>query len=253
LTTPTSLVSRDIGFYIFTVNGDQVTADYYAVTVPIMMGSGEVDLIAISAGGNGGKQPNTFTMRETFGYSLNGKEFLIASAGEYTAVEDSSPTTSGYVGTSAQILAGTNTNTITDANGVALTKAVNTGWAPQESGETISDVLTLLGMGSLGVVTSSGVEINTNVQETDIYVLQLTVDSTETLGNIAKGGHGLATLNPAGVWVNAVNRNAGNATEANRIKFVSGPWVPGYGLGTYGVNGATAWAVVNHQGQFAIV
>ena len=43
LSTSTNPVSRDIGFYIFTVDGANVTADYYAVTVPVVAGSGETD------------------------------------------------------------------------------------------------------------------------------------------------------------------------------------------------------------------
>ena len=37
-------------------------------------------------------------------------------------------------------------------------------------------------------------------------------------------------------------------------QFVVGPWEPGYGLGTYGVDPSskTAWAVVNYNGDFAV-
>jgi hypothetical protein len=33
---------------------------------------------------------------------------------------------------------------------------------------------------------------------------------------------------------------------------VNGPWKAAYGLGSYGVSGDSAWAVVNFQGTFAI-
>ena len=139
-------------------------------------------------------------------------------------------------------------NTITDANGVSLTKAVHTGWARQEF-ETFSDVLTLVGMGSLGVVSGGQVISNPNPDQTDVYALQLKVDSIEQLGNIAKGEAGLAALDQKGRWVNAVDLNIGSGNHPN---FVNGPCKSGYGLGTFGVDGKKAWAVVNFQGQFAI-
>lgn len=38
-------------------------------------------------------------------------------------------------------------------------------------------------------------------------------------------------------------------------RFVKGSWNPGYGLGTYGVDPftPTAWVLVNHEGEFAVV
>jgi hypothetical protein len=47
--------------------------------------------------------------------------------------------------------------------------------------------------------------------------------------------------------VNAVSQNFGGSPN-----FVNGPWKTGYALGTYGVSGSSAWAVVNFQGTFAI-
>ena len=179
---------------------------------------------------------------------MNGQEFLIPSGGSYSAVNDSSPADDDFAVTSAQILYGTNSNTITDANGVKLTKAVHTGWARQER-DSISDVLTLGGMGSLGVYSGGQVISNPNPDQTDVYALELKVDSTERLENIAKGEAGLAALDQKGRWVNAVDLNIGSG---NHPKFVNGPWKSSYGLGTFGVDGKKAWAVVNFQGQFAI-
>jgi hypothetical protein len=245
LSTSTNAVSRDIGFYIFTVDSPNVTADYYAVTVPVVYSDANEVLLPTTTGGN---QSNAFTKRETFGYSLNGKEFPVASGASYASVKDSSPSDYGFVGTSAAILAGTNSNTITDANGVSLTKAVHTGWSAQER-ETVSDILTLWGLGSLGVISGGQVVANPNPDQTDVYVLQLKVDSYGQLGNIARGDAGLAALDQKGNWVNAVKLNTG---VTNNPKFVNGPWQSGYGLGSYGVSGNKAWAVVNFQGQFAI-
>ena len=68
----------------------------------------------------------------------------------------------------------------------------------------------------------------------------------QQLGN---GGFGIATRDPEGNWVNAVDMNFGGTKE-----FVKGPWEPGYELGTYGVDPKTktAWAVVNFNGDFAV-
>jgi len=63
------------------------------------------------------------------------------------------------------------------------------------------------------------------------------------------GEEGIATLNNDGEWVNAVELNKGG-----KETFVSGPWKPQYGLGTYGIDTSTGtvWAVLNYNGDFAV-
>jgi hypothetical protein len=63
------------------------------------------------------------------------------------------------------------------------------------------------------------------------------------------GRFGLATRDAGGKWVAAVDGNFGGTK-----RFVMGPWRAGYGLGTYGVDPKTrtAWAVINHEGEFAV-
>ena len=60
---------------------------------------------------------------------------------------------------------------------------------------------------------------------------------------------GIATLDAEGNWINAVDRNSGGTKQ-----FVEGPWSASYGLGTYGIDTGTktAWAVVNHAGDFVV-
>jgi hypothetical protein len=67
--------------------------------------------------------------------------------------------------------------------------------------------------------------------------------------HLGNGGFGIATRNADGSWVNAVDLNAGGTKT-----FVVGPWEASHGLGTYGVDPGTktAWAVVNHAGDFAV-
>jgi len=67
---------------------------------------------------------------------------------------------------------------------------------------------------------------------------------------MAVGSFALATLDDEGNWNNAVDKNIGGTK-----KFVVGSWKPSYTLGTYGVDPYThtAWAVINYEGDFAIV
>jgi hypothetical protein len=60
----------------------------------------------------------------------------------------------------------------------------------------------------------------------------------------------LNTKDENGSWVQAVDKNNGG-----KKKFVLGPWNKVYPLGTYGVdpNTHTAWAVINHASQFAVM
>ncbi len=55
------------------------------------------------------------------------------------------------------------------------------------------------------------------------------------------GEEGIATLNNDGEWVNAVELNKGG-----KETFVSGPWKPQYGLGTYGIDTSTGTVREGH-------
>jgi hypothetical protein len=225
-------ISQDlyyIPYYIVTVDGPKVTIDYYAV----------------NSNGNGSNIPTTPTLtgnwqkRETFGYSLNGKEFMIPQSASYTSVQDAVPAgvdayNNTFFGTSAQILGGTNGSTVKDHSGRPLTKAVNTGWAPRTSA-TLSDSLTLWGMAD--VAASS----------TDTYALSMTYDPSVAVN--------VNTINAGQVVVLAAQDANGNWVQAAGKKFILGPYNAKYPLGTYGVNPATntAWAVVNQGGTFAAI
>ncbi len=217
-----------VGYYIVTVDGPRVTVDYYASPNGCNGDCDETyDVI-----------PYTFVKHETFGYSLNGREFLVAQGQSYTTVQDS------FGGTTARILDGSNGSTAADYAGRAFTKAVDTGWAPKTVGtpkadsDPASDVLTLWGMADLGRA------------DTDVFALSMNYDPAKSRPeHLGQGLFGLATRDAEGSWVNAVDRNIGGTK-----KFVMGPWHPGYELGTYGVDPGTktAWAVVNYNGDFAV-
>jgi hypothetical protein len=169
-----------------------------------------------------------FTRQETFGYSLNGREFLVPEGGSYDVVADQ------FQGTRAVILGGMNTSRAADAAGRKLTRDVTTGWAPagRRSG-LASSVLTLEGLSDVGASAS------------DAYALAMS-----TTDRLSRGGVWiLESQNGAGRWVNTVELNKGGAA-----RFVRGPWKSGDALGTYGFDAATAaaWAVVNHTGLFAL-
>ena len=235
-----------VGFYIFTVDGPRVAVDFYSTAIGPDYGDpvgNENKLTATPAG-------TQFFKRETFGYSLNGKEFLVAQGASYAGVHDS------FKGTVARILGGTNKNAAKDASGRGLIKSVNTGWSMPRSreDEVASYVLTLWGTAdnlSLIDETLTGRIPSADRPATgDAYALSLSYDKEGTRGVKVTNGHfGIASRDASGHWVNAVNRNAGG-TKA----FVAGPYNAAYGLGTYGVDAAarTAWAVVNYDGDFAV-
>ena len=141
-----------IGYYVYTVRGPKVRVDYYAATVNPTLSSGEYLLSTTPA--------MTFTKRESYGYSLNGKEFQVPEGQSYTSVADS------FEGTTARILGGVNGSKATDAAGRALTKTVDTGWSSQGDRccDLSSNVLTLWGMEDIGGKT------------TDTYALSMSYD-----------------------------------------------------------------------------
>jgi hypothetical protein len=176
--------------------------------------------------------PLAFVKRETFGYGLNGKEFIVPEGQSYTSVSDS------FGGTTATILSGTNMNTAMDASGRGLSTAVDTGWA----GATCATSSAILSLWITPTTLGSA--------QTDTYALALTAaNSTIPAATLASGSFGLATQDANGSWINAVDQNFGGVKT-----FVSGPWTAGAVLGTYGVDPATgtAWAVVNYSANFAV-
>jgi len=211
------------------VDGPNVTVDYYSAMVNPTLSGGDYLITATPT--------LNFTMRETFGYGLNGRQFMVAEGDSYTVVSDT------FGDTSARILSGTNASTATDSSGRALTRDVDTGWMPKNNGVLASDILTLWGMDDTGNPLNAEGDVTTGT-----YTLSMSYDPElpEHLGN---GGFGIAARDSNGNWVNAVDLNLGGTRQ-----FVKGAWKAGYGLGTYGVDPKTktAWAVLNFNGSFAV-
>ncbi len=215
--TPVAQELETIGYYIVTVDGAKVTVDFYSAEVASpFTTTGDLH----------------FTLRQSFGYSLLGKEFLVAQGESYDKVAD------GFAGTTAAIIGGSNTSTEKDGSNRPLSKQINTGWSMRNV-HTISNILTLWGIAGLGTAPTSD----------DVYTLSISYDErAEWRMPLRQGRIGIATQDERGKWVNAAEKTGGAAS------FVYGPWQPGYGLGTYGVDTATntAWAVVNYDGDFAV-
>jgi hypothetical protein len=217
-----------VGYYVYGVDGPRVTVDFYGSTnvSPIISNPLTTPIKPDAEYLITTTPAMQLAKRESFGYSLNGKQFVIAEGQPYTVVQDA------FLGTSARILGGTNGDASVDGSLRPYSRAVNTGWTLPDP-RTSSAILTLWGMVSLGA------------SQTDTYALSLSYAG----GHMTDGSFGLAARDPAtGAWVNAVDLDVGGAKT-----FVVGAWDASYGLGTYGIDPVTGtvWAVVNHAGDFA--
>jgi len=227
--TPVAQELYTVGYYIFTVDGPNVTVDFYSDThgnwksdasYPLGTGRPDTNITPVL----------TFARKQTFGYSQNGTEFLVAEGASY-------PTTPfTFSGTTAQFLAGSNTSTAMDYISRKLTHAVDIGWDAATCA-TSSAILSLWGTTDIG--SSSG----------DTIALSMSFDRNSVSdATLVSGNFGLAAVDGAGNLTGAVAQNVGGTPN-----FVFGPWNASYTLGTYGVDPDTntAWAVVNHAGRFA--
>lgn len=219
-----------VGYYIVTVDGPLVSVDFHSAPAHPQPdgpkgGPGVEYLITTTPALD-------FSWRETFGYGLGGKRFLVGAGQELKAVSDKGPG-----GTAMRILAGKNGNYAMDLSGRPFGLAISTGW--RGDADAAGEVLAL-----------SGLACELGSRRTDVYVLSLGYDTERvSRSGILSGALALASLDAKeGRWLRAVERNLGGGRE-----FVMGPWRPGYPLGTHGVDTATrsVWAVLNHQGQFA--
>ena len=240
-----------VGYYIYTVDGPRVTVDYYADDHGSWQSDanypyGTLDLVNFPLN----VTPTFhFVKRASWGYSLNGKEFIVgggAGNGSSTGNTSYSVVKDSHDGTSMQILAGSYDNLAKDVSpltsaagspGRTLAQAVDTGWTDSRCRDDVdSDILTLWGMTPMGAT------------QTDTYALSMSVHKCH--GHSCWGGCSTLLAKDAnGRWVKAVDLNAGGTK-----KYMPGAYKSTYGLGTYGYDPKTGsvWAVVNHEGTFAI-
>ena len=229
-----------IGYYIFTVDGPRVTVDFYSASHGGDYGS--VSLLDIPS-------QFAFYLRERFGYSLNGDQYIVERGESYVGIEDS------YNGTTAKILSGTNGNNETDYLTRPLAKTINTGWADANTVPgALSNIFSLWGMMdnlSLYNSTLTGLlPAADESTETDVYTLAMTYNPRKVRpSDLVSGRFVIVSKDDQEEWVGAVDLNTGGAKT-----FVHGPWKAKHGLGTYGVDPRTktVWAVLNHEGDFAL-
>ncbi|MDT8999023.1 metallophosphoesterase [Paucibacter sp. APW11] len=220
-----------VGYYIAKIDGPNLTVTHYASDNGCggSLGAGkDCDLKATPT--------LNFVKRESYGYSLIGKEFIIPHGGSFTGIQDQSPRGSGWAGTSMALLDGVNTVSAKFYDGRLPVQDVNTGWQSRADAKTAnlkSDVLTLWGMHN-----------NIGSEQADVYTLSLRYEDA------ARGALALMSKDEDGRWVKAATRNFGGS-----LKFVAGPYKPGTALGTFGVDHAskTVWAVLNRGGEFAVM
>ncbi len=212
---PLSQDLGSVGYYIYTVDGPQVTVDYYGAD------AGAVAGVIL-------RTPTlSFYRRETFGYSHNGKEFIIPPGGSYASVQDS------FANTAARILSGKDVAKAHDGSGRPFSHLVDTGWSPRTCA-TVSDVLRLWGMAS-----------GMGSDQSAAYTLSVRYDpASVTDAQAASGALGLAAKDSDGSWVNAVAKNVGGSKN-----FILGPWRQSYSLGSFGIDKTThtAWAIINYS------
>ncbi|MBN1600826.1 MAG: metallophosphoesterase [Chitinispirillaceae bacterium] len=217
-----------VGYYIFTVDGARITCDYYSSLN--------------GCGGEWGSEVDcnlnvtpvlSFQKRETFGYSLNGKEYVVTAGNTLTVVSDTCKL-SGSENTKASIINGENIISPALYDGRSLVQNITTGWQSKSdaASDLKSDVLTLWGMAN-----------NLGSDESDIYTLSLSYKG-ELSGPLS-----LVTKDGNGNWVGATSLNF-----SSEPKFVVGPCKSSFGIGTYGIDTEKkiVWAVVNHGGEFAV-
>ena len=212
-----------IGYYIVTVDGPRVNVDFFSSTTGFDFA--DVDLVNSPAN-------TVFYKRESWGYSLNGKEFVIAQGASYDVVKDS------FAGTDAAILAGQNGSTAVDRSQRQMVKTVNTGWSSRSADDdgAASEVLTLWGTAdslALWDDTLTGLlPESSRTKKGDAIALSMSCDKTRVRPNgLGNGSFGIAARDSKGNWVNAVDLNEGGSSD-----FVVGPYREAYGLGTYGVD-----------------
>ncbi len=229
---PVAQELKNIGYYVYTIDGPRLTADYYSDEKGNFQSGNNYPYGADNPDYPKGITPKlNFIKKETFGYSLNGKEFIVEHGGSYTVVKDSMGKTK------AGILYGINNSSMTDANNRYLAKTVETGWVANPDKERFkSDIFSIWGMAEVG-----------EKSKTDVYVLSISIDA-KNKRPFKKGKAGIATY-VNGKWVNAVDENFGG-----KKKFVTGKYSPDYELGTYGIDPSTktAWAVLNYNADFAV-
>lgn len=219
-----------VGFYVYTVDGPVMMVDYYADDHANWESSKHYP----DGSGSLVTPRFNFVKKETWGYSLTDKGLAAFSIKERGSFTIKTPNTEARIVKKADAR---------DYQGRSFEKEAAAWWEDKSSvknAESMSDVVTILG------ATSAAIEQHQNKDNTN----NPDDPSCIQLSYAGEGKPVLCTRADDGSWVNAVDTNFGG-----KKKFVRGSYNGKYPLGTYGYDSRkkVAWAVVNNDGQFAVI
>jgi autotransporter-associated beta strand protein len=271
-TTTYGSVDNNVGTHKLTLGNNDTTATFSGAI------TGGINLVKVGAGTQTVQGTNSYTGTTT----VNGGTFVVNSAlanndaahvfiAAPSEVLASNPTLTRKVstlvtpgsyaglgatsvggrGTTATILFGQNSTGTDDAVSMQFRQRTTTG-----SGSGVSEVQRGLDSDVLGL---SGMvnDATVNAHQTDLFVLQMSYDPALLTGNenslIAQRMLYLGYLNETtGIWQNAINGNIGG----NDLFLGNVAWNSSFTtLGQWGVDAVNnvAWAVLDHNSQFAVV
>lgn len=155
--TPISQQLFTIGYYLVTVDGPIVTVDFYASSNGCGTNGAPADCDLKALPSN-----LSYTRQESYGYSLNGTEFLVASGASFAGLSNNIATGNGFLGTTMKFTAGANLNNVAIYDGRSTVADVTTGWTTRADDghpELASDVLTLWGLSDLSNTAANTVTL----------------------------------------------------------------------------------------------
>ena len=254
---------RNIGYYIFTVNGPNVTVDYYSDA------TGEFDDNADfpykgALENEVTETPYTptfnFVKKDTFHFSLMGDSYLVEQGGTYADLR------SRYSGTEVKLLAGANNSTATtmiSPTGSAynltadapLVKKVNFAWEPKTDG-VYSNILIISGIAEFGADSTPA-----DPKTTDKYVIRLATDDSLAY-TPSETDYIILSMDTSGEWVNAASLTGATPNYVGVIDLDANPAFDfnTLNLGDYGFYSQTRYGSsyiypivkVNYEGKFAV-
>ncbi|MDD2706951.1 MAG: CehA/McbA family metallohydrolase [Verrucomicrobiae bacterium] len=218
-----------LGYYIYTVDGPRVSGRLY--TVPL------AQFNAACRGAEASSAVIPWKSAKTFGYSLNGGDWLVSPGQSLQGLAHAIPPGEGFAGTQCRFLGGVAPDSARTSDKRPCSTLVSVGWAQKKSDENFlcSDVLTVW---------------NTSSQSTPC-VLSMNFPPLSPSQPRQDGDPVLLARNENGQWINAAAWNDGIPLRQAQGEYES---KSGCALGTYGIDKAhhSVWAVINRGGEFAV-
>lgn len=214
--------SAKVGLYVVTVDGDDVEAEHIAADP----GSGGADL---------DRSPDLtgrWTLRETFGYTLGGRDFVEPRGTSLAGRELASPG-----GLRARILRGGTGDRVDAPDGRPYWRRLSLGWSTDGSGREV------FRLGGLALRIG-------NPSSAPFALAVAWPDGAAGADDPLSGTFGLARADGKGGWTNAVATNSDGVA-----RFHARGLSDSDGLGDWGIDtlAREAWAVVDRDGRFAVV